>query len=118
MGDDTSSAIAPMIVKGFTHRAVRIDVILDAHEPDPQVVERIEGPDQVRRASRKAVELPYHDAVDLAPTRRLNQPVQFRPRLGAPGDALISVPVRDIEISMFGEALDPAPLQIGALARG
>ena len=49
---------------GLPHRPVGVDVALCADEANAQVIEFVKSSDQVGCAPGKAIELPYHDAID------------------------------------------------------
>jgi hypothetical protein len=63
---------------GAPHRAVRVDLILDADEANAEMVELLQCRQQVTRTAGKAIELPDQDTIDLAVPDRGNQRVQLR----------------------------------------
>ena len=65
------------------HRAAGVDLILDADEAHPEVVELLERRQQVARAAGEAVELPDQHAVDLAVPGGRHQRVELGPALPA-----------------------------------
>ena len=75
MSDDSSSAIAPMMVN--IYRTVGVHLILNADEADAEMVEFFQGREQMARASREAIEFPDQHAVDLAVSGRRHQAVEL-----------------------------------------
>jgi len=65
------------------HRAVGIDLVLDADEPDPKVVEFLQGRQQVARTAGEAVEFPDQHAVNVAAPGSHHQGVELGPTLAA-----------------------------------
>src|SRR5271163_2609758 len=103
MSEDSSSAMAPMIVNiARTHRAVGIHLILDADEAHAEMVEFFQRRQQMARAARKAIEFPDQHAVDLAVSGRRHQGAEVRATLPTARHSDIAVILNDIETSLRG----------------
>ena len=65
------------------HRAVGVDLILDADEAHPEMVELFKRYQQVACAASKTIEFPHQHAVDLVVSDRGHQGIQLRAALPA-----------------------------------
>ena len=65
MSEDSSGHRADDGEHRPAHRAIGVDLILDADKAHPEVVELLERRQQMARAASKAIEFPDQHAVDL-----------------------------------------------------
>ena len=68
---------------GPAHRAIGVDLILDADEAHAEVVELLERHQQMARAAGEAVKLPDQHAVDLTIPGSGHQGIELRTPLPA-----------------------------------
>src|SRR5271165_1817502 len=73
-----------------SHRAVGVDLILDADEPDPEMVELFQRHQQVTRAAGETVEFPDQHAVEVTTTGGRHQSVELGPTLAAARDSHVA----------------------------
>ncbi len=103
---------------GLPHWAVSVDVALCADETNAQVTQLVEGPDQVRRAADKAIELPDHHSIDGSLAGCLHEVAQGEPLLLAPADALFAISVGNVQVGVLHRADNPLTLKVLVLLGG
>ncbi len=64
---------------GAAHWAVRVNLVLDADEANPEVIEFFQRSQEMARVAGKAVELPNQHTVNFVVPSRRHKRIQLRP---------------------------------------
>src|SRR5215510_687494 len=87
---------------GLAHQALRVHLILDTDEANPQVMKFIQGIEEVGHTARKAIELPHQHTVKGMAACGLHQRLELRPPLLAARDGERDPIARQRCIELYG----------------